>query len=174
MNVQEVINLSRERKSRTKEVVKKIVENVHKKIKYYAGLKKENCVYLVPPIINDYPVYDYELVIKDVFKILDQEGYIVSAYTDGRLDICWNERLVEQKVKTDAFIVSQEERKLKNITRKAKKVDERFAFLANPKKTTGKELSIDEQLDLQVEKILKEKDKQQKQAKRIIGEFNKV
>jgi hypothetical protein len=174
MNVQEVIQISRERKSRTKEVVKRIVENVHKKIKYYAGLKKENCVYLVPPIINDYPVYDYELVIKDVFKILDQEGYIVSAYTDGRLDICWNEKLVEQKVKTDAFIVSQEERKLKNITRKSKKVDERFAFLANPKKTAGKDLSVDEQLDLQVEKILKEKNKQQKQAKKIIGDFNKI
>jgi hypothetical protein len=174
MNVQEVINLSRERKSRTKEIVKRIVENVHKKIKYYAGLKKENCVYLVPPIINDYPVYDYELVIKDVFKILDQEGYIVSAYTDGRLDICWNEKLVEQKVKTDAFILSQEERKLKNITRKSKKVDERFAFLANPKKTAGKPLTVDEQLDLQVEKILKEKDKQQKNAKRIVGDFTKI
>jgi len=44
---------------------------------------------------------------------------------------------------------------LKNITKKSKKVDERFAFLANPKKT-NKELSIDEQLDAQIEKILKE------------------
>lgn len=173
MNVQEVLKISRERKSRTKEIVKKVLENVHKKIKYYAELKKESCVYLIPPIMNDYPVYDYELVIKDVFKILDQEGYIVSAYTDGRIDICWNEKLVEQKVKTDAFVLSQEERKLKNITRKSKKVDQRFAFLANPKKTANKELTVDEQLDAQVEKILKEKQKKQKEMKKIVGDFNK-
>jgi hypothetical protein len=173
MNVQEVLKISRERKSRTKEIVKKVVENVHKKIKYYAELKKESCVYLIPPIMNDYPVYDYELVIKDVFKILDQEGYIVSAYTDGRIDICWNEKLVEQKVKTDAFVLSQEERKLKNITRKSKKVDERFAFLANPKKTANRQLTVDEQLDAQVEKILKEKSKKQKEMKKIVGDFNK-
>jgi hypothetical protein len=173
MNVQEVLKISHERKSRTKEIVKKVVENVHKKIKYYAELKKESCVYLIPPIMNDYPVYDYELVIKDVFKILDQEGYIVSAYTDGRMDICWNEKLVEQKVKTDAFVLSQEERKLKNITRKSKKVDERFAFLANPKKTANRQLTVDEQLDAQVEKILKEKSKKQKEMKKIVGDFNK-
>ena len=171
MNVQEVLKIAKERKTRTKEVIKKIVENVHKKIKYYAELKKESCVYLVPPIINDYPVYDYELVIKDIFKILDQEGYIVSAFSDGRIDICWNEKLVEQKVKTDAFVLSHEERKLKNITKKSKKVDERFAFLANPKKTAAKDLSVDEQLDAQIEKILKEKEKKQKQLKNIIGGF---
>ena len=173
MNVQEVLEIGKQRKSRTKEIIKKIAENVHKKIRYYAGLKKETCVYLVPPIINDMPVFDYEQVIKDVFKILDQEGYIVSAYNDGRIEICWNEKLVEQKVKTDAYVLSQEERKLKNITKKVKKVDERFAFLANPIKTGKKELTIDEQLDAQVEKILKEKEKKQKQMKQIVGKFNK-
>ena len=164
MNVQEVLQIGKERKLRTKDAIKKIVENIHKKIIYYAGLKKESCVYLVPPIVNDMPVYDYTIVVKDIFKILDEEGYIVTAYSDGKINICWNEKLVEQKVKTDAYVLSQEERKLKNITKKSKKVDERFAFLANPKKT-NKELSIDEQLDAQIEKILKEKDKKQKQLK---------
>ena len=173
MNVQEILELTKERKSRTKEIIKKITENVHKKIKYYAGLKKESCVYLVPPLINDMPIYDYELVIKDVFKILDQEGYIVSAFSDGRLEICWNEKLVEQKVKTDAYVLSQEERKLKNITKKVKKVDERFSFLANPQKTAKKDLTIDEQLDAQVEKILKEKEKKQKQLKKITFNLTK-
>ena len=134
MNVQEVLNIAKERKTRTKDSIKKIVENVHKKIKYYATMKKEGCVYTIPPIVNDTPLYDLEIIIKDVFKILDSEGYIVSAYSDGRLDISWNEKLVEQKVKTDAYVLSQEEKKLKNITKKVKKVDERFAFLANPKK----------------------------------------
>ncbi len=174
MNVQEVLQIAKERKSRTKEIIKRIVENIHKKIKYYAELKKESCIYIVPPIMNDYPVYDYEIVIKDLFKILDKEGYIVSAFSDGRIEICWNEKLVEQKVKTDAYIILQEERKLKNITKKSKNIDERFAFLANPKKTGQKELSIDEQLDAQVEKILNEKDKKQKQMKKIVGSFNKI
>jgi hypothetical protein len=172
MNVQEVLQIGKERKQRTKESVKKIVENIHKKIKYYAGLRNEQCVYLVPPIVNDLPVYDFDNVIKDIFKILDEEGYIVSAYSNGQIQICWNEKLVEQKVKTDAFIISQEERKLKNITRKAKKVDDRFSFLANPKKTTT-ELTIEDKLDEQVEKILREKDKKQKQMKQIVGNFSK-
>jgi len=173
MNVQEVLQIGKERKLRTKESVKKIVENIHKKIIYYAGLKKEQCVYLIPPIVNDLPVYDFELVIKDIFKILDEEGYIVSAYNNGEIHICWNEKLVEQKVKTDAYVLSQEERKLKNITKKAKKVDDRFSFLANPKKTT-KELSIDDKLDEQVQKILREKEKKQKQMKQIVGNFSKI
>ena len=172
MNVQEVLQIAKERKTRTKESIKKIVENIHKKIKYYAQMKKESCVYIIPPIINDTPLYDLEIIIKDIFKILDSEGYIVSAYIDGRLDICWNEKLVEQKVKTDAFMLSQEEQKLKNITKKVKNVDERFAFLANPKKTT-KEPTVDEQIDQQVQKILKEKEKQQKKFKSIVGNFNK-
>jgi hypothetical protein len=172
MNVQEILQIGKERKLRTKEAIKKIVENIHKKIKYYAELKKESCMYRVPPIINDIPVYDYEIVVKDIFKILDQEGYIVSAYSDGQIDICWNEKLVEQKVKTDAYVLSQEEKKLKNITKKSKKVDERFAFLANPQKTS-KEVTLEDKLDEQVEKILKEKEKKQKQMKQIIGNFTK-
>ena len=172
MNVQEVLQIAKERKTRTKESIKKIVENIHKKIKYYAQMKKESCVYIIPPIVNDTPLYDLEIIIKDIFKILDSDGYRVTAYIDGRLDICWNEKLVEQKVKTDAYVLSQEEKKLKNITKKVKNVDERFAFLANPKKTT-KEPTVDEQIDLQVQKILKEKEKQQKKFKSIVGNFNK-
>lgn len=173
MNVQEVLQIGKERKLRTKEAIKKIVENIHKKIKYYAGLKKDSCVYIVPPIINDLPVYDFEIVVKDIFKILDQEGFIVLAYSNGQIDINWNEKLVEQKVKTDAYVLSQEERKLKNITKKIKKVDDRFSFIANPKKIS-KELTIEDKLDEQVEKILKEKEKKQKQYKNIVGKFNKI
>ena len=173
MNVQEVLQIGKERKLRTKEAIKKIVENIHKKIKYYAGLKKDSCVYIVPPIINDLPVYDFEIVVKDIFKILDQEGFIVLAYSNGQIDINWNEKLVEQKVKTDAYVLSQEERKLKNITKKIKKVDDRFSFIANPKKIS-KELTIEDKLDEQVEKILKEKEKKQKQYKNIVGKINKI
>ena len=174
MNVQEILNISKQRKQRTKEVIGYIIENIHKKIKYYAVLKKEACVYIIPPIVNGIPVYELELVVKDIFKILDKEGYIVAAYSNGQLDICWNEKLVEQKVKTDAYVLSQEERKLKNITRKKKNVDERFSFLANPKKVKDPQIkSIDEQIDAQLEKILKEKESTQRKYKSIIGNFNK-
>jgi hypothetical protein len=175
MNVQEILNISKQRKQKTKEIIHKVVENIHKKIKYYAQLKKENCLYMIPPILNDTPVYELEIVIKDVFKILDSEGYIVTAYPNGHIHICWNEKLVQQKVKTDAYVLTAEERKLKNITKKAKEVDERFSFLANPEKTTKPEhQSIDQKLDEQLEKILKQKDHQQKKYKHIIGTFNKV
>ena len=66
MNVQEVLNISKERKIRTKDAIKKIIENIHKKILYYAKLKKESCVYLIPPIIDNVPLYDFETIIKDV------------------------------------------------------------------------------------------------------------
>ena len=173
MNVQEILNISKERKNRTKESTKKILENVHKKIRYYATLKKESCSYLIPPVLNDMPLFDLDTIIKDLFKILDSEGFIVTAYPNGQLDISWNEKLVEQKVKTDAFVLSHEEQKLKNITKKKKKVDDRFSFLANPKKT-GPELTIEDKLDAEVEKILKEKEHKQKQFKGIIGNFNKL
>ena len=175
MNVQEVLQFSKERDSRSKRIVKLIIEKINKKIVYYAKtLKKESCSYQIPPIIEDIPIYELEKVIQNVFKGLDSEGFIVQAYSNGQIDICWNEKLVEQKVKTDAYVLSQEERKLKNITKKVKKVDDRFSFLANPLKTAPKELSIEDKLDEQVEKILKEKEKKQKQMKNIIGNFTKI
>jgi len=173
MNVQEVLNIAKERKGRNKNVVQKIVEKIHKKIKYYAGLKHENCTYMVPPLVDDMPLYDLEYIIQEIFKILDSEGYICTAYSNGQLDISWNEKLVEQKVKSDSYILSQQERKLRNITQKNKNIDKRFEFLANPKKTEQKELTIDQQLDEQLEKILKEKDRKQKQFKNIVGNFSK-
>jgi len=174
MNVQEILNISKQRKARTKDVIKKIVENIHKKIRYYATLKKESCTYIVPPIIDSIPVYELELVLNDVFKILDGEGYIVAIYGNGQIDICWNEKLVEQKVKTDAYVLSEEERKYKNITKKKKKVDERFAFLANPKKVAKEPKTIEEQVDSHVKKILKEKERTQDKFRSIVGNFNKI
>ena len=169
MNVQEVLNIAKERKSKNKESVKKVLENIHKKIRYYAQLKHESCVYIVPPILEDTPLYDLENIIHDIFKILDSEGFICSAYSDGRIEISWNEQLVEQKVKTDAYILSQQEHKLRNITKKNKNIDKRFDFLANPKKTEKTEKTAEEQLDEQVAKILREKEKNQKKYVKLLN-----
>ena len=94
MNVQEVLNIAKERKGRNKEVVKKIITKIHKKIKYYAELKHESCIYIVPPLIDDMPLYDLEYIIQEIFKVLDSEGYICAAYSNGQLEISWNEKLV--------------------------------------------------------------------------------
>jgi hypothetical protein len=168
MNVQEVLNIAKERKLKNKDSIKKIIDNIHKKIKFYANLNKESCEYQIPVIIDDRPLYNVDFITKQVFKTLDSEGFIVTAYSDGRLEIFWKESLVEQKVKTDAYLISEQERKLKNITKKSKKVDERFAFLANPVKTAKLPQTIEEQLDLQVEKILKEKEHLQNKYKDIL------
>jgi len=171
MNVQEILNISKERKSKDKDTVKQILDNVHKKIKFYATLSRESCSYQIPPIVNNKPIYKPEILAKKLFKVLDSEGYIVTAYSNGQLDIFWNEKLVEQKIKTDAYLISQEHKKLINVTKKHKKVDERFAFIANPKKTSTDNLpkSIDEELDNKVQQILKEKDKLQKKFSNIIN-----
>jgi len=168
MNVQEVINIAKQRESRNKIITKKIIENIHKKIKYYATMHKESCTYIVPPIIDDSLISDLSLTVKEIFKTLDSEGYIVNAYSNGQIDICWNEKLVEHKVKTDNYLLKQHEHKLKNISKINKQIDSRYGFLANPKKI-NKELSIEQKLDHQVEKILAEKDKNQKKFSLLLN-----
>ena len=168
MNVQEVINIAKQRESKNKMLTKKIIENIHKKIKYYATMHKESCTYIVPPIIDDSLISDLNLTVKEIFKTLDQEGYIVNAYSNGQIDICWNEKLVEHKVKTDNYLLKQHEHKLRNLSKINKQIDSRYGFLANPKKI-NKELSIEQKLDHQVEKILAEKDKNQKKFSLLLN-----
>jgi hypothetical protein len=161
MNVQEVIKITKQREVKNKVCIKKIIENIHKKIKYYAKMHKETCTYMIPPIVDETLVYDLDNVIKEIFKVLDSEGYIVNAFPTGQIDICWNEKLVQQKVKTDNYLLKEHEHKLKNISKMNKEIDNRFGFLVNPKKV-NKEKSLEQKLDDQIEKILHEKDKTQK------------
>ena len=167
MNVQEVINISKQRESKMKMITNKIVENIHKKIKYYATMHKESCTYIIPPMLEDTLITDIVSVTKAIFKILDSEGYICTAYSSGQLDICWNEALVEQKVKTDKFILKQHEHKLKSLSKLNKQIDDRFSFLANPKKVK-KEKSLEQKLDDQLEKILADKEKTQKRFSQLL------
>jgi hypothetical protein len=170
MNVQEVLKYSKERDSRLKRLVNVTVEKINKKIVYYAKtLKKENCSYQIPPIIEDIPVYNLDKLIQEVFKKLDSEGFIVQCFSSGQIDICWNETLVKQKVKTDAYYLDESEKKLRNITKKSKKIDTKFNFLANPNKIKDiSDRSIEEQVDAQIQKILKEKEDLQKRYKKML------
>jgi len=171
MNVQEVINISNERKNKFKAVTSKIIENIHKKIKYYATHKKESCTYIIPVLIDDTPIYDRKGITSDIYKILNDEGYIVSAFSNGQIDICWNEKLVQKKNDNDLFILSQEEKRIDKHNKNTKIITDRFNFLANPDKVN---VTLEEKLDHQVEKLLKEKDKQQKKFSKRIGNFNKI
>ena len=173
MNVQEVLAISKERKSKSKQATQKIIENIHKKILYYANLKKEFCTYIIPPVVDDTILYDRDNVIKEVFKKLDDEGYIVSAYPNGQIDICWNEKLVEHKITSDALILKQEEQRLNKISKRTQQISDRFSLLANPKKVSF-DKSVDDILNDQVNKVLKEKAKQQKKFSSIVGNFNKI
>ena len=173
MNVQEVLNIAKERKTKSKQAIKKVLANIHKKILKYAHLKKEFCSYIIPPIIDDIILYDHDNVIKEIYRLLDAEGYIVSAYSNGQIDICWNEKMVEQKIKSDALLLQQEENRLNKISKRTQQINDRFALLANPKKVSF-DKSVDDILNEQVERVLKEKEHKQKKFSKIIGSFNKI
>ena len=165
MDVKEIISLKNKLKNKYKVNTESLLTKIHQRIKYYALLKKDSCTYKIPSIIDYTPLFDIQKVTLEIFKKLDSEGYIVNAYSDGTLEICWDEKLVEQKARTDSFILSVEEKRLRNITKKNKNVDKRFDFIANPKKTV---LSIEDQLDNQLEKILKEKKTEQNKYKKLL------
>ena len=173
MNVQEVINISKQRKNRLKEVTEKIIDNIHKKIKYYAKNRLESCTYLIPPLIDDTPIYNRTGLARDIYKRLNEEGYIVSAYETGQIDIFWNEKLVQQKLDNDRYILTQQERRLNKYNKTAKVLNERFSFLSNPQKVR-QEPTLEEKIDQHLEKILKDKDRHQKEFAKRVGNFNKL
>ena len=168
MNVQEIINISKERKTKSKKVIEKIVENIHKKILYYARLKREACTYTIPPLIGEVPIYDMESVVESVYKTLDSEGYIVSAWSNGKLDIFWNEKLVQQKVHNDSYVLNAEEQQLQKLSRRSKEIENRYSFLANPAKTS-REQTVEEKLDHQIEQILHGKEKMQRKFSKLLN-----
>lgn len=173
MNVHEIINITKQRKTRLKAITQKIIENIHKKIKYYAEHKHETCSYIIPPLVDDTPIYDRLTLTRDLFKILDDEGYIVTAFENGQINICWNEKLVQKKLNNDKYILTQEEKRLNKFNKNAQIINDRFAFLSNPAKTL-KEPTLEEKIDREVDKILKEKDREQKRLAKTLGNFTKL
>ena len=173
MNVHEIINITKKRKTRLKAITQKLIENIHKKIKYYAEHKHETCTYIIPPLVDDTPIYDRLTLTRDLFKILDDEGYIVTAFENGQINICWNEKLVQKKLNNDKYILTQEEKRLNKFNKNAQIINDRFAFLSNPAKTL-KEPTLEEKIDREVDKILKEKDREQKRLAKTLGNFTKL
>lgn len=173
MNIQEVISITHEKRNKLKLAIKKMIENIHKKILYYAKHKKEACTYFIPPMVEDFPIYDRKTAICEIYRVLNEEGYIVTAFENGQLDICWNERLVGKKLNSDRFLLQQEEKRVNTISKKTKVINERFNFLANPNKVVN-EPTLEEKIDQQVEHLLKQKDREQKQMAKKVGNFTKI
>jgi len=171
MNVQEVINISTQRNNKTKDILKKVMENIHKKILFYAKKNLDSCSYVLPVVIDDYIIYDRVQMTKDIYKVLNGEGYIVSAYLNGKIDISWNEKLVQQKLNVDKYLLTQEEQRLNKYNHKNKVITERFNFLANPNKVN---VTLEDNLDQKVEEILRSKEKEQKKYSKKVGFFNKI
>ena len=122
--------------------------------------------------MDDTPIYDRISLARDIFKVLDSEGYIVCAYENGQIDISWNEKLVERKLNNDNYLLKQQERRLNRYDKTAKILNDRFSFLSNPNKIC-QEPTLEEKVDQQVEKILKERDRRQREFSKQIGNFNK-
>ncbi len=173
MNIQEVISITNAKKNRFKVAIKKMIENVHKKIMHYAKNKKESCTYFIPPIVEDFPIYDRKTAVQEIYNVLNEEGYIVTAFENGQIDICWNERLVAKKLNAERYHLQQEEKKINAFNKKTKEVHERFNFLANPDKVIG-ELTLEQKIDAQVDRLLKQKDREQRQMAKRVGNFTKI
>ncbi len=169
MNVHDIIELTNKPTARNKELVKKLTKNVHKKIKEYAKLHKDSCSYIIPSIIDGMPVYNIDFIAKEIFTTLDSEGFIVEAYPDGKINVYWNKDLIEQKAKTDLFLIKEREREISLLNKKTKLIDQRYSVFANEAKLKPKdELEPEDELDRQLKKVLKEREKEQRKYRNII------
>jgi hypothetical protein len=112
-------------------------------------------------MVDDFPIFDRPSAINEIYRVLNDEGYIVTAFDNGQLDICWNEKLVNKKLSSDRFFLQQQEKRLNTFNKKTNAINERFNFLANPNKIVT-ELTVEQKLDQQVEKILKQKEREQR------------
>lgn len=173
MNIQEVITLTNEKKNKLKLAAKKVIQNVHKKILYYAKHKRESCTYLVPMIVEDFPIFDRMYVTREIYRVLNEEGYIVTAFSNGQINICWNEQMVTKKMNTDRYLLQQEEKKLNALHKKTSAINQRFNFLANPDKVIN-EPTLEQKIDAQVDRLLKQREREQKQMAKRVGNFTKI
>ena len=69
--------------------------------------------------------------------------------------------------------MTQEEKRLNKYNKNSKIINDRFSFLSNPAKTVT-EPTLEEKFDREVEKYLKQKDKQQNLLAKSIGNFTKI
>ena len=169
MDVSEVLKIGKDRKKRRKVLINELLENIHKRIKYHAVHGRVFCEYQVPGMISGLPLFNIQEVAVEVYKKLDEEGFLATVYNNGLIYICWDKKQLKSKASMDSFLVRENENKIKNLTKKSKNVDERCQFIANPRKTKEKPKPSD--LDIHVNKILKERENQKKKYKGLIDNY---
>ena len=169
MKVEEVLKIHRERDRRHRQLVTDLLEKVYAKIMHYAKNHKMECLYSVPSVIAGMPLFNISEITMDLYKKLDKDGYIVTAYNDGRIHICWREEDVKKKAEGEAYMIDQEKNRIKNISKKKKTVDQKFDFLANPeKKVPSSKKSKNSDWENKVNKIIKEGEKRKKQLSNLL------
>ena len=166
MDVSEVLKIGKEKKKRRKDLIETLLENIHKRILFHAKNSRSNCEYQIPPVISGLPLFNINDIAIDIYKKLDNEGYIVSAHNSGLIYISWDEKLLERKAAMDSFLIDQEHHKIKNLSQKKFSVDDRFKFLANPNKIKQRKPPSD--LDIHVNKILREREQTNKKYKDLL------
>ena len=172
LHVSEVLKIKTERKEKYNQVIKDIMEKIHSRIISNAKLKRDNCVYTIPRIINDLHLFDLEYVTKEVYTKLNEEGYIVSAYSNGTIMINWNEDLLKHKKRTEQFLLQMDTKNAKKIDKINKKIDQEYSFLANPLKITAPQKTADDLVNEQINKILAERETEQNKYKNKLSNRN--
>ena len=169
MDVSEILKITKDKKKRRKALINELLENIHKRIKYHATNNRVWCEYQIPGLVSGLPLFNVPEIAIEIYKKLDSEGFLVTVYTTGLLYICWDEKQLRRKASVDSFLVNEDENKIKNLTKKSKNVDDKCKFIANPKKVKEKTRPSD--LDIHVNRILREKEKEVKKYKGLIDNY---
>jgi hypothetical protein len=169
MKVEEVIKINKERDKRHRQLVSDLLDKIYAKVLHYAKNHKLECLYTVPSVIAGMPLFNISEITMDIYNKLDKDGYIVTAYNDGRIHICWNENDVKKKAEGEAYMIDQEKNRIKNVSKKKKNIDQKYDFLANPeKKSSSKSKSKNDEWEKKVNKIIKEGEKRKKQLSSLL------
>ena len=168
MKVEEVLKLGKERDRRHRQLVNDLLEKIYAKVLHYAKNHKTQCMYHVPSVIAGMPLFNIGEITLDLYKKIDKDGYIVTAYNDGRIHICWDEKDVKKKAEGEAYMIDQEKNRIKNISKKKKTVDDKFDFLANPEKKSKKKKGPKDDWEKKVNNIIKEGEKRKKQLESLL------
>jgi len=168
MKVEEVLKIHKERDRRHRQIVTDLSEKIYAKILHYAKNHKQECIYSVPSVIAGMPLFNISDITMDLYKKLDKDGYIVTAYNDGRLHINWKESDVKKKAEGEAYMIDQEKNRIKNISKKKKTVDQKFDFLANPEKKSKYTKTAADGWEKKVNKIIKDGEQRKKQISNLL------
>ena len=92
MNIDELFKVDVETNKFREGIYTKILNRIHKRIKYVSKQKKNNkfCAYIIPEFILGYPRYDIYECTKFIMEKLDENGFKLKYTHPNMLWITWN------------------------------------------------------------------------------------